>query len=361
MLTGKVLPNPPVRGPYGYAYIPLKEGAKPFRAKPFKLHGEKERAYLKITQDWLANGYLEPPEAYGEWLSQGFPVEKAASSADQWRGVADMRGVNAETKRINFPLPKIEDILVKQGANHIFSIIDLKQAFHQQPLHPDSRPITCTYTPLGIFQWKVNIMGLMNSSQQFQQMMEDRLKSVSDFTTPFIDDILIGTKAEEGEDLYEKHYQQVCQVMDILEKDKLVGDVRKAHFFIPEVKFCGHILGGGTRRPEPGKLMAIEKWELPRTISELRAFLGFTNYYSMYVEMYAEVVAILQDKLKVPRELGKKGSRHKLQFSEEEIQAFEEIKKRLCSKLILQRVNPDRPFVLRVDASRYAVGGHWNN
>ena len=44
-------------------------------------------------------------------------------------------------------------------------------------------------------------MGLMNSSQQFQQMMEDRLKSVSDFTTPFIDDILIGTKAEEGEDL----------------------------------------------------------------------------------------------------------------------------------------------------------------
>ena len=61
VLTGKVLPNPPVRGPYGYAYIPLKEGAKPFRSKPFKIHGEKERAYLKITQDWLANGYLEPP------------------------------------------------------------------------------------------------------------------------------------------------------------------------------------------------------------------------------------------------------------------------------------------------------------
>ena len=93
-----------------------------------------------------------------------------------------------------------------------------------------------------------------------------------------------------------------------LEKHQLVGDVRKAHFFIPEVKFCGHILGGGTRRPEPGKLMAIEKWELPRTISELRAFLGFTNYYSMYVEMYVEVVAILQDKLKVPRELGKKAA-----------------------------------------------------
>ena len=98
--------------------------------------------------------------------------------------------------------------------------------------------------------------------------------------------------------------------MEILEKDKLVGDARKAHFFIPEVKFCGHILGGGTRRPEPGKLMAIEKWELPRIISELRAFLGFTNYYSMYVEIYAEVVAILQDKLKVPKETRSQVEKH---------------------------------------------------
>ena len=38
------------------------------------------------------------------------------------------------------------------------------------------------------------------------------------------------------------------------------GGCQEGTFFYPEVKFCGHILGGGTRRPEPGKLMAIEKW-----------------------------------------------------------------------------------------------------
>ena len=52
--------------------------------------------------------------------------------------------------------------------------------------------------------------------------------------------------------------------------------------------------------------MAIEKWEVPRTISELRAFLGFTNYYSSYIKGYAEVVARLQDKLRVSRVDGKK-------------------------------------------------------
>ena len=43
-------------------------------------------------------------------------------------------------------------------------------------------------------------------------------------------------------------------------------------------------------------------------------------------------------------------------MSEKDIWAFNEIKKRLCSKLKLQIVNPDKPFVLRVDASQYAVG-----
>ena len=40
----------------------------------------------------------------------------------------------------------------------------------------------------------------------------------------------------------------------------------------------------------------------------------------------------------------------------EDIQAFESIKQKVLSKLSLQRVNPDKPFVLRVDASRYAIG-----
>ncbi len=72
--------------------------------------------------------------------------------------------------------------------------------------------------------------------------------------------------------------------------------------------------------------------------------------------MYGDIVAILQDKLKVPREIGKKGSRHKLEFTSDEIHAFETIKQKLCSQLLLQHVNPDKPFVLRTDASRYAVG-----
>ena len=93
----------------------------------------------------------------------------------------------------------------------------------------------------------------------------------------------------------------------MLKEQKLVVDINKCKLFVPEVEFCGHILGYGKRRPAPGKLFAIEKWESPRTISQLRSFLGFTNYYSQYVKGYADLVCRLQEMLKVPREIGKKG------------------------------------------------------
>ncbi len=94
--------------------------------------------------------------------------------------------------------------------------------------------------------------------------------------------------------------------MELLKNEGFVTDVRKRHFFVKGVELCGHILSGGVRRPALGKLRAIEKWELPQNIKELRAFLGFTNYYSSYVEGYDKVVAPLQEKLKVPRPEGKK-------------------------------------------------------
>jgi len=246
--------------------------------------------------------------------------------------------------------------LVKHGMNQIFSAMNVKQAFHQQPLREDSRPLTCCHTPFGIYQWRVNVMGLKNAGQQFQAMVEDRLEPVRDIADPFIDDIVVGTKVEPHEDPIEKHYQDIRRVLDILAREKLVVDWNKCHFFCDEVEFCGSVFGNGVRRPSPGKLMAVQKWEIPQTITELRAFLGLTNQYSSYVEQYAELVAPLQEKLKVPRSIGKKGSKHKIQWSPSEMEGFQLIKQKLSEKLSLHAVNPDKPFVLRADASRYAVG-----
>jgi hypothetical protein len=91
-------------------------------------------------------------------------------------------------------------------------------------------------------------------------------------------------------------------------------------------------------------------------VTALRGFLGFANYYSMYIENFAGLAASLTELLKVDMEAGRKCSKVTVQLGEEQLQAFADVKKALLRRLKLQVVNPDRPYVLRVDASGKAVG-----
>ena len=105
------------------------------------------------------------------------------------------------------------------------------------------------------------------------------------------------------------HDKDLWRVMEILRKDSFMCDIRKCHFFRRRSRVLQTHRRGGARRPAPGKLKCIEKWDLHQTVSEMPAFLGFTNYYSVYIHKYAETVAPFQEKLKVPGAKGKKSPR----------------------------------------------------
>ena len=122
------------------------------------------------------------------------------------------------------------------------------------------------------------------------------------------------------------------------------------------MEWCGNVLGDGVRKPMLGKLSAIAKWELPATVTALHTLLGFGSYYSTFIQRFAMMAASLLDKLKVGRTEGKKGSQVKLVWNEAEKADFEAIKKALTGTLSLQVINPEWPFVLRTDASNFAVG-----
>ena len=109
VFRSEVFPDPPERGQYGMAFIPLREGAVPTRSKPFLVHGERRAALEKIVDDWEKMKFIEPATAKNsEWLSQTFPVPKKGDFP--WRGVVDMRGPNSQTRRCNYPLPKMRTL-----------------------------------------------------------------------------------------------------------------------------------------------------------------------------------------------------------------------------------------------------------
>ena len=237
-------------------------------------------------------------------------------------------------------------------------MLELKHGYHQMPLHPDSRPCTALSTPLGPMQWKVVPMGAKNGNAAFQRMMEDLVGPVRDCADPFVDDIIIrsGTEDMTEDGLIEAHEKDLRRVLSELDKRNMVCKPTKASLFAKEVEFAGHVVGHGQRRPMPGKLASLHHWERHQTISELESFMGFCNYYSGYVWMYAELSGPLHKMLQVGKFDGRKGSKKKLAWTPEAEDTFSCLEERLLGQLGLFLVDPDKGFVLQTDAWDYAVG-----
>ena len=354
LFSGVANKNPPDRGRFATVKIKLKPNPKIYRHREYQLQGDRAEAMKKLLAEFIERGWIEPSDS--EWASPAFIVPKKEKG--EWRLVVDYRGLNEQTEQDSYSLPLIDSILRKQQKKRIFTVLDLKHGYHQMPLHPDSRPCTAMSTPLGPMQWKVVPMGAKNVNAAFQRMMEDLLGPVLDCADPFVDDIIIGSGTENmTEDGYiDAHEKDLCRVLSELNKHNMVCKPTKASLFMKEVEFTGHVVGHGQRRPMPGKLASLHHWEKPQTISELRSFMGFCNYYSGYVRMYAELSGPLHRMLQVGKFDGRKGNKKKLAWAPEAEDAFNRLEERLLGQLGLFLVDPDKGFVLRTDASDYAVG-----
>ena len=287
LFSGVANKNPPDRGRFGTARIKLKLNPKIYRHREYQLQSDRAEAMKKLLAEFIERGWIEPSDS--ECTSPAFIVPKKQKG--EWSLVVDYRGLNEQTEHDSYSLPLIDSILQKQQKKRIFTVLDLKHGYHQMPLHPDSSPCKAMSTPLGPMQWKVVPMGAKNGNAAFQRMMEDLLRPVRDCAHPFVDDIIIGSGTEDmtEDELIEAHEKDLRRVLSELDKHNMVCKPTKASLFVKEVEFAGHVVGHGQRRPMPRKLASLHHWERPQTISELRSFMGFCNYYLGYVRMYAQL------------------------------------------------------------------------
>ena len=176
------------------------------------------------------------------------------------------------------------------------------------------------------------------------------------FADAYIDDVIVGSNGDILDDAIAQHKNDLVQVLETLEAADIVVSTKKMQLFLKEVEFCSHILSEWKRRPAPWKLLALQKLELPRVVTQFRGFLGLAIYFSEYVPKYAEIAGSLFSKLQLNKHDGRKGSQKVLKWDKSEMDAFENLKKAMVEKLELIQIQVDQLFVMECDASTLATG-----
>ena len=193
----------------------------------------------------------------------------------------DYRKLNSITKRNQYPLPLIDETLSRLGQAKIFTKLDIRQAFHQVRIHPDSVDLTTFQTRYGSYKYNVVPFELTNGPATFQQFMNDVLFDYLDvFCTAYLDDILIYSSNEL------EHWEHVRKILQRLREVGLQADIKKSEFGVKRTKYLGFIVSSDGIETDPEKTSAIQSWDLPRTVRGVQSFLGFCNFYRRFIRDY---------------------------------------------------------------------------
>ena len=259
------------------------------------------------------------------------------------RLAVDYRYLNSFTVSDAFPMPTVNDCLLKLGTANFISTFDAKSGYWQLPVAEEDRWLTAFVTNDGLYEWVRMPFGLKNAGATFVRAMRIMLSPIKDFTEAYVDDMGVGSAS------WKNHLCDVSKFLTIVRDVGMTLNLSKCDFAKSEVKFVGHFVGSGKRRADPQRLEGIAKMQRPHNKKELRKILGAMGFYREYIPQFAHIAKPLTD-------LTAKHSPNVLPWCDAHQVAFELLRDRLCSAHVLRIPQIGKPFCLHTDASGFAVG-----
>ena len=106
------------------------------------------------------------------WVS---PIVVVPKKSGDVRICVDMREANKAVQRIKHVMPTIDELITGLNGACVFSILDLKFAYHQLELNPESRYITTFTTHVGLWRYKRLMFGITAAWEIFQNTLSELL------------------------------------------------------------------------------------------------------------------------------------------------------------------------------------------
>jgi hypothetical protein len=207
--------------------IELREDAVPYHAKAHPIPRMHMDA-LKLEVERLCEiGALKRVNR-SEWAAPTFIIPKKDGSV---RFISDFRELNKRIKRKPYPIPKIQDLMLKLEGFQCATSLDLNMGYYHIELSPGSKRLCTIVLPFGKFEYQRLPMGLCNSPDIFQEKMSDLMLGL-EFVRACIDDLLAITTSA-----FDDHLEKLELVFQRLLKAGLKVNAKKSLFARGELEY----------------------------------------------------------------------------------------------------------------------------
>lgn len=308
-------------------------------------------------QDNIKKELLELQEAglihrnIAEWacpmlLVKKKPDAKNPSAPPKYRMALDLRLLNSVIEHSTYPLPKISNLINEVSTYKFYSVLDLKNAYWQVLLPEELQDVLTFTTPFGTFANRRMVFGLKTAASTFQALVDlliDELRVEGIIGVhAYQDDILIG--AADFNDMMHK----VTGVLNIMSKYNITLSPSKCVFFKTSIDYLGFNISHKHIKPISTNIAKVTKFQSPKTVRQVKKFLGLCGFYRNLIPEYARLTDCLS-------QLTSKSTKFK--WTSEHQAAFEQLQQVFFSEPFVTLPQWDKPFILNTDASGTAISG----
>ena len=157
----------------------------------------------------------------------------------------------------------------------------------------------------------------------------------------YMDDFIIPAKTMEELE------EQTVRFLKIAEKHNLCFKWSKYNFNMDKIPILEVIVGKEQVKMEQEKIKAVKEWKTLTRVKDVESFLGFANFYQCFIQNFSHTAKPLNE-LK-----GKKDWK----WEEEYQKAFDKLKEKITSQLVLSLPRRKGKFRVETDALGHAIEG----